>query len=459
MRKFRSVSRRLEGPDTQLTKIGEPQLADPHAELSPEQPFAKVIQAKKTWTNPENAVRILEHDHVANEQKIGAMSSRIPTATAMSSVSSMSQSICPCSFDMVETADTVHTTTTSETVTTTDPGTQDCLLCYEKTITHIVKPCGHVLFCGECIAKVVSTTGTCPLCHTVIEESVEASNFDFQQRQPEILLVQQIMRLMLGERGKHQVGLPFLPWWPIENVEMTSQELELYMQERARLPGGRRGLLVDTGAYGNLTGRAWVREQAHETGLHGMSSKQEELQQPMRLIGVGKGSQTCSCEVTVVTCTIDERDEAHMDEFTEPVLNGEESMSIPAILGLQSLEDLKAVIDCGKGRIHFPGPGGLYIAGAPGTRSHQLEKAISGHWMLPVNDFHRKEDACRSCPLPTSSIQLHADETTSTSSSTRQYDERQGQAGLAAAQQCGEAAANVVEVLDKISEHDEDEHI
>ena len=75
-----------------------------------------------------------------------------------------------------------------------------------------------------------------------------------------------------------------------------------------------------------------------------------------------------------------------MGELTTPSVQGSE---LPGLLGLQSLENNKAVWDFQQHKLYFLGPGDYDLRRAlpPGTDVFQLEKAPSGHAVLPCCEF------------------------------------------------------------------------
>ena len=173
----------------------------------------------------------------------------------------------------------------------------------------------------------------------------------------------------------------FAPWWPEDH------SFDGAFHVRAALSGGRRGILVDTGAHDNLAGASWIREQAHEAAKHGLKSTQNLLNQPKNVAGVGHGSQTAKFSVKVPTIFKDEKGRVHCDTYTAPALEGPAGDNMPALLGAKSLRRNEAIIDCGKGKIHFPGPGGVRMELPPGTTTCNMEISASGHWFIPVNEF------------------------------------------------------------------------
>eukprot|EP00974_Lingulodinium_polyedra_P130107 11212563-Lingulodinium_polyedra.AAC.1 len=61
-----------------------------------------------------------------------------------------------------------------------------------------------------------------------------------------------------------------------------------------RLGANRTGLLIDTGARGNLSGDAWVQEQALLSKKSGYVPSQARLATPLNVQGVGNGAQQCN---------------------------------------------------------------------------------------------------------------------------------------------------------------------
>eukprot|EP00974_Lingulodinium_polyedra_P105467 10211599-Lingulodinium_polyedra.AAC.1 len=53
-----------------------------------------------------------------------------------------------------------------------------------------------------------------------------------------------------------------LVWWPVPNdLPQAAQSMSIY-HAGTLFGDNRAGLLVDTGVWGNLSGDAWVQEQA-----------------------------------------------------------------------------------------------------------------------------------------------------------------------------------------------------
>ena len=156
------------------------------------------------------------------------------------------------------------------------------------------------------------------------------------------------------------------------------------------LQDGRQGLLVDPGAWSNLAGETWIQEMAKKALAAGHEVAQGKLPKPMRVAGVGRGTDRAEWEVHVPIALIDEENHGTLHEFRSPVIGGG-GKELPALLGLQSMSRQNGVLEMAPGNEHLtlPGPGGYTINWSPGTVRYKLEKAISGHLILPCDSFDK----------------------------------------------------------------------
>ena len=65
--------------------------------------------------------------------------------------------------------------------------------------------------------------------------------------------------------------------------------------------------------------------------------------------------------------------------------------AFPALLGLQSMSRQNNVLEMAPGHeyLTLPGPGGYNVTWSPGTVRYKLEKAPSGHLILPCDEFEK----------------------------------------------------------------------
>jgi hypothetical protein len=177
----------------------------------------------------------------------------------------------------------------------------------------------------------------------------------------------------------------FAPWWPV------SVNHQAAWHARTRLPGDRNGLLVDVGAFGNLSGNSWVRRQALAAAQAGYPSTQTPMEKPLVVQGIGGDAPACRYQCQLPIALTDTEGHTTVDTFETPVLEGPggSDNEVAGLLGLQSLRAQRGIIDTWNRLLHFPGPGGVQITLPPGSRSFQLEDAPSGHMMLPTSDWAR----------------------------------------------------------------------
>ena len=139
------------------------------------------------------------------------------------------------------------------------------------------------------------------------------------------------------------------------------------------------GLLVDPGAHDNLAGEATMQRLSEQMGIkpktHGLGKK-------LMVEGVGKDSQQAAQAWEVPICMKSDEGEYVKGKFRAPIIPGS---ALPPLLGLKALKEMKAVIDCSRGILMVPGPGGYSFQLSPGSMTFKLEESESGHLILPVD--------------------------------------------------------------------------
>ena len=138
------------------------------------------------------------------------------------------------------------------------------------------------------------------------------------------------------------------------------------------------GLLVDVGAIGNLCGSEFFNRVTARALKFGQSSTTQKLQRTLEVEGVGKESEKTQEAGVMPICLSDGR----TGTFTAPVIPNSE---LPALLGLNTLHEQRAVIDCFNRQIVFIGPGGYQLKASPGSRTYKLHAAETGHLLLPCD--------------------------------------------------------------------------
>ena len=101
---------------------------------------------------------------------------------------------------------------------------------------------------------------------------------------------------------------------------------------------------------------------------------------PLQVGGVGKGAQLCREDCTLPIDLTRQDGSVTAGSFTSPVVS---QSGCPALLGLRSLQDNRAILDMAKKQLHFAAPGEVTLVLPPGSETFQLESAVSGHLLLP----------------------------------------------------------------------------
>ena len=151
---------------------------------------------------------------------------------------------------------------------------------------------------------------------------------------------------------------------------------------------GKCSVIVDSGAWTNLIGETLARKLAKKALAAGLHPKQNKMAQPLRIQGVGNGSQQCEWEMHCPIAVDQTGDGAKKHTFTAPVVQGT-GKDLPGLLGLRSLEQQRAILDTGNKELILPGPGDVEITLPPGSVRVPLEKAPSGHLVMVVDDYQK----------------------------------------------------------------------
>ena len=186
---------------------------------------------------------------------------------------------------------------------------------------------------------------------------------------------------------------PTLPWWPTSSGEgisgsATGSEDTPYYLASTDLPGGRLGVIVDTGAWTNLWGLHFSQRLAARAIQAQLRPTQERLSRPLHVAGVGNGSQQANWELNIPIATTNRDGTTTQHSMRAPAVEGE-GRELPALLGLRSMQASNGVVETGvqQRRLTYPGPGGYEITWAPGAVHFDLESAPSGHLLISVDNY------------------------------------------------------------------------
>ena len=171
-----------------------------------------------------------------------------------------------------------------------------------------------------------------------------------------------------------------------ESTSPGSSNVLAYAAE-TEMADGRQALLIDPGSWGNLAGDQWVKRAAALAIKSGKKPTQERRSQPLNLRGVGHGTQACSHDVRIPIALERTDGSSTPGTFTTPTVN---NSGLPALLGLKTMLDRRAILDLPNMQLHLLGPGDAELRLPPGSESYQLHHAPSGHLMLPCCEYKRR---------------------------------------------------------------------
>ena len=151
------------------------------------------------------------------------------------------------------------------------------------------------------------------------------------------------------------------------------------------LADGRRSVLIDTGSVSNFRGDAWAREIGQSAIKPSANPTYNPRTAPINVCGVGEGSQQRAHDSSLPIT---------MRDINGCRINGDISLptvrksTLPGLMGLRSLQKVRAIIDFQTLRMYWLGLGDYDLAKAmpPGTVI-QLELGPIGHLRMPCCEY------------------------------------------------------------------------
>ena len=184
-----------------------------------------------------------------------------------------------------------------------------------------------------------------------------------------------------------------LPVWMV-----PSAEAEPVFHAATQLPAGRLSVIVDSGAWTNLIGANLARSLAKKAVENRHQPRQDKLSNPIQIQGVGNGVQACEWQMTCPVAVPTE-DGAMLHEFSAPIVTGA-GADLPGLLGLQSLQKHRAILDTHRQVLILPGQGDIEWKMPPGTVEIPLERAPSGHLVMVLDEYRRVVERRGGLPNP-----------------------------------------------------------
>ena len=139
-----------------------------------------------------------------------------------------------------------------------------------------------------------------------------------------------------------------------------------------------------------------------------MAPTQSRLATPLSIQGVGNGSQSCVWKASIPIAVPGDDQQATLHTFEAPTVEGT-GKDLPALLGLKSMKEKKAVLETSADGpyLTFPGPGGYKVEWSPGSLRIPLATAPSGHYVIPCDQFHLLSRKAGGVPDTHSALHAH----------------------------------------------------
>ena len=155
-------------------------------------------------------------------------------------------------------------------------------------------------------------------------------------------------------------------------------------------------------------------EHAKISHNHGKMPMEQVRKTPLSVSGVGKGSQTAQTDMILPMAIPTENMGTMAASFTTPLVP---DADLPGILGLDSMADLKVIIDVDNRKFYIPGKSPCKVVPGEDTAIIKMEVAPSGHVMIPCDNFDGLDGydkATGELNLFTQFLQVFSDERRST---------------------------------------------
>jgi len=178
-----------------------------------------------------------------------------------------------------------------------------------------------------------------------------------------------------------------------DDTEFVSLMWLLEYHTMTQLPDGRLSWIVDPGAWSNIIGLELAKKMVRKAIDAGLKATQEKRRTPLRVAGVGNGSNTASWDMTCPLAITDAHEETTPHSITAAIVE-DTGKELPGLLGLQALEKIGAILDTRGKQLIIPAPGEqkLTLELSPGATVLPLEKAPSGHLVLVTDSYAKLQN-------------------------------------------------------------------
>ena len=118
----------------------------------------------------------------------------------------------------------------------------------------------------------------------------------------------------------------------------------------------------------------------------GKWASQRQRDRPLTVSGIGKGTDLCQWNAKIPIALPTPNGSCVECTFDSPIVP---NSHLPALFGLRSMQQQRAIIDTNTMRMYFVGPGDYDMEKMlpPGTTSIQCQTSPSGHMVVPTDSY------------------------------------------------------------------------
>ena len=179
---------------------------------------------------------------------------------------------------------------------------------------------------------------------------------------------------------------PYIP--PITGSMMKREWICLSRPSRTFLPNDRLSILVDIGSRINIIGENVAKKFATRAIENGRLHSLEDRSM-LHVNGVGSGSAPVE-KIGHYGIACKYQQGAQDDDYKSNIVGGS-GKDLPAILGLDSMQEKRTIIilERGKERMIFPGPGAVQLKLPEGSKLTDLTTLPSGHLAIESDHYNK----------------------------------------------------------------------
>ena len=151
-----------------------------------------------------------------------------------------------------------------------------------------------------------------------------------------------------------------------------------------RLSQGNEGIMVDSGAFGNLGSSCFLERMRAILLNYGLDVSLQPMGKPLQVAGVGSGASRTDVFARIPGAVTDSSGVTRRIIFEAPIIPNSD---LPALWGRESLTQHRAVIDMVGQNLVLCGPGDWRGGPPPASWILPMYLSPSGHLLVPITHF------------------------------------------------------------------------